>query len=65
MRVHADLDLCQAHQVCQLEAPAVLGFDADADKVVVLDATPDEDQREAVRAAVRYCPTNALSLSRD
>jgi ferredoxin len=62
MRVVADLDLCQAHQMCQTEAPGVFGFDRDADKVVVLDEHPDESRRDAVRAAVRYCPAMALSL---
>ena len=33
MRVVADLDLCQGHQMCQGEAPEVFGFDADADVV--------------------------------
>ena len=62
MRVLADLDLCQGHQNCQGEAPTVFGFDDAADKVVLLDEHPDESLREAVRAAVRYCPAMALTL---
>ncbi len=62
MRVVADLDLCQAHQVCQGEAPEVFGFDEDADKVAVLEEQPDEVQRPQVQAAVRYCPAMALQL---
>jgi ferredoxin len=62
MRVAADLDLCQGHQMCQLEAPDVFGFDQRADKVVVLDEQPDESLRDAVRAAVRYCPAMALTM---
>jgi ferredoxin len=62
MRVVADVDLCQAHQVCQAEAPDVFGFDQQADKVVVLDEQPDESLRDAVRAAVRYCPAMALTM---
>jgi ferredoxin len=62
MRVRADLDLCQGHQNCQAEAPTVFGFDDDADKVVVLDEQPDESLRDAVRAAVRYCPAMALTM---
>ena len=65
MRALADLDLCQAHQMCQVEAPEVFGFDEDADQVVVLDEHPAETQREAVLAAVRYCPAMALSLEED
>lgn len=62
MKVHADLDLCQAHQMCRLEAPDVFGFDDAADRVVVLIAEPDESQRDGVQRAVRYCPTMALTI---
>ncbi len=62
MRVVADVDLCQGHQNCQAEAPTVFGFDADADTVVLLDEHPDESLRDAVRAAVKYCPAMALSV---
>jgi ferredoxin len=62
MRAVADLDLCQAHQVCQGEAPGVFGFDEDADRVVVLAENPDESLRPQVLAAVRYCPAMALAL---
>ena len=65
MNVTADLDLCQAHQMCHLEAPDVLGFDESADKVVVLVAEPQESERENVRRAVRYCPTMALTLTEE
>ena len=61
-RAVADLDLCQAHQMCQSEAPEVFGFDRDEDKVVVLTEHPANEQKEAVRRAVRYCPAMALSL---
>ena len=62
MRVEADLDLCQGHQMCQGEAPSVFGFDADADVVVLLDTEPDETLRDAVATAVKYCPAVALTL---
>ena len=62
MKVTADLDLCQGHQMCQGEAPEVFGFDEDADKVTVLDEHPDESLRSQVQAAVRYCPAMALSI---
>jgi ferredoxin len=62
MRVVADVDLCQGHQLCQGEAPTVFGFDEAADTVVLLDAHPDESLRDAVRTAVKYCPAMALSL---
>jgi ferredoxin len=62
MRVVADLDLCQGHQMCQGEAPDVFGFDEDADRVTVLQERPDESLRPQVLAAVRYCPAMALSI---
>jgi ferredoxin len=62
MRVVADLDLCQGHQMCQGEAPDVFGFDEDADAVTLLEEHPDESQRPQVEAAVRYCPAMALSI---
>ena len=62
MKVSADLDLCQAHQLCQGEAPTVFDFDEAADQVVLLEEHPDESLRDAVRTAVKYCPAMALSL---
>jgi ferredoxin len=62
VNVTADLDLCQGHQMCQLEAPEVFGFDPEADQVLVLNPQPDESQRDAVQRAVRYCPTLALAV---
>ena len=63
MKVSADIDLCQGHQMCQAEAPTVFGFDEAADKVVLLDDHPDESLRDAVRTAVKYCPAMALTVS--
>lgn len=65
LRVVADLDSCQGHQMCQAEAPGVLGFDEDADVVVVLQEHPDESLRPEVEAAVTYCPAFALALEEE
>jgi ferredoxin len=65
MRVLADTDLCQGHQLCQAEAPTVFGFDRDRDVVEVLDGRPDESLRADVRTAVRYCPAFALSIEEE
>ena len=62
MKVSADTDLCQGHQNCQAEAPTVCGFDEAADTVGLLDEHPDDSLRDAVRAAVKYCPAMALTL---
>ncbi len=65
MRVRADLDLCQGHQMCLGEAPGVFGFDAAADVVTVLQEHPAESARPQVAAAVKYCPAMALALEED
>jgi ferredoxin len=65
MKVRADLDLCQGHQMCQGEAPDVFGFDEDADQVVVLQEHPDETLRPQAEAAARYCPAMALAVEED
>ncbi|MBC7303443.1 MAG: ferredoxin [Nocardia sp.] len=62
MRVEVDLDLCQGHGVCQDEAPAVFTVPKRG-PVQIVDATPNAAQRQAVEAAVRYCPTRALSIA--
>jgi ferredoxin len=61
MRVEADLDLCQGHAMCELEAPDVFEV-PNKGKVRVLEAEPGDDQRAEVVAAVRFCPTQALKL---
>jgi ferredoxin len=65
VKVLADLDLCQGHQMCQGEAPEVFGFDEAADLVVVLQDHPDESLRPMVSAAVRYCPAMALAIEEE
>ena len=61
MRVSVDLDLCQGHGVCESEAPTVFALDK-REKVAILDASPSEERRLEVEAAVRFCPTSALSI---
>jgi sterol 14-demethylase len=63
-RIVVDADLCQGHGVCESEAPDLFEVDRDR-KVQVLDATPSDDQRKAAEAAVKYCPTHALSIVDD
>jgi sterol 14-demethylase len=61
-RVVVDRDLCQGHGVCENEAPHVFELAEKATTVTVLDESPPESERAAVEAAVRYCPTHALSI---
>ncbi len=64
MRVLVDTDLCQGHGVCESEAPDVFVVGRDH-QVEVLDPSPPDDQRSAIEAAVRFCPTHALSIADD
>ena len=63
MRVEVDLDLCQGHGMCELEAPDVFALDRGTDQVRLLRPEPDDSRREAVDRAVRYCPAMALSVT--
>ena len=62
MRIEADLDLCQGHGMCAVEAPDVFALGKGDDQVRILRPEPDEPARQAVQDAVRYCPTTALTL---
>jgi ferredoxin len=61
MKVIADFDLCQGHAVCTGEAPEVFQVD-DNGFLTILQEMPPESLRKAVEAAVKYCPTQALSI---
>ena len=63
MRIEVDLDLCQGHGMCEMEAPEV--FRAHSDHVEIIDKEPDEGLRPEVEAAVMYCPTQALRIVDD
>ena len=63
-RVEVDRGLCQGHGVCESEAPAVFSVSKKGELTVLQPAPPDSE-RTAVEAAVRYCPTHALSIPED
>ena len=63
MRVVVDPDLCQGHGMCEMEAPDV--FEAGRDSVTILQPEFPEAHRAEVEAAVRYCPTRALTIVED
>ncbi|MEN8159662.1 MAG: ferredoxin [Myxococcota bacterium] len=68
MRVKADLDLCQGHAVCQMEAPEIFRVRErpdDHDQVEVLLDEIAEALRPKLEAAVRYCPNRVLSIVED
>jgi ferredoxin len=61
MRVVADLDLCQGHAMCELDAPDVFSV-PNRGKVEILEPEPDEHLRGEVQRAVSSCPTLALRI---
>jgi len=61
MRIEADLDLCQGHAMCQLEAPEVFEVPKRG-TVIILDESPPARLRTRVESAVRSCPTQALTI---
>jgi sterol 14-demethylase len=63
-RIVVDRDLCQGHGVCESEAPTVFSVSKDA-QLTVLSERPGDAERKAVEAAVKYCPTHALSIVED
>ena len=58
-RVEVDLDLCQGHAMCELEAPNVFKVPKRG-TVEILDNEPPDDARDEVQNAVDMCPTQAL-----
>lgn len=59
--VKVDLDLCQGHAMCELEAPDYFRVPKRG-QVEILDAEPPDEDRRQIEAAVRACPTRALSI---
>ena len=62
-RIEVDLDLCQGHGVCEMEAPEF--FRAHRDHAELLRTDVDESGRDDVERAVTYCPTQALRVIED
>jgi ferredoxin len=63
-RVEVDLDLCQGHAMCELEAPDYFTVPRRG-KVEILDSEPPEDARDEIERAVDMCPTQALLISQN
>lgn len=59
--VKADLDLCQGHAMCELEAPDYFRVPKRG-QVEILDDEPPEAARRQIEQAVWACPTQALSI---
>ena len=63
-RIEVDLDLCQGHAMCELEAPDYFHVPKRG-KVEIVDPAPPEDARDEVERAVEMCPTQALLIKDD
>jgi ferredoxin len=62
MRVVVDYDKCKSNALCMAAAPEVFEV-RDDNFLYVLQDEPDEVLRVKVEAAVRVCPTQAISLA--
>lgn len=60
-RIEVDLDLCQGHAMCELEAPDVFRVPKRG-TVEILDSEPPDEARAEIERAVESCPTRALSI---
>ena len=61
VRIVVARDLCQGHAACEGEAPEVFSVSKKGD-LTILQPEPPEELWDAVRLAVKYCPTHALSI---
>ena len=60
-RVEVDLDLCQGHAMCALEAPDYFRVPKRG-TVEILDTEPPDSARAEIERAVEACPTRALVI---
>jgi len=68
MRVVIDLDLCQAHGVCQTEAPEifrVVDQPGDYAHVEVILERPPEALRAKAESAAKHCPAAVIKIVED
>ena len=63
MHITVDYALCEGHGQCLFAAPDVFDLPDGAEQVVVLDADPDDSEREAVVRAAAMCPAQALRIT--
>jgi ferredoxin len=63
-RVEVDLDLCQGHAMCALEAPDYFRVPKRG-TVEILDTAPPDEARTDIERAVESCPTRALFIVED
>jgi len=64
VKIVVDRDLCQGHATCEGEAPEVFSVSKEGELTILRPESPAELEA-AVRLAVKYCPTHALSIEED
>ena len=65
MKVIVDLELCQGHSVCVVEAPEIFQVveqDPGYPVVQVMLENPPEALREKLERAARYCPNKVITI---
>ena len=60
-RIAVDADRCQGHAVCESEAPEIFHVPKHGKVQLLMESIPPESL-DAVRLAVTYCPTHAITL---
>lgn len=63
MKVRFDVDKCESFAACVVAAPEVFDFDDDENVAILINPHPPIELLEQVRAAVRNCPVQAISMS--
>jgi ferredoxin len=61
IKIDVDIDLCQGHAMCALEAPNYFRVPKRGQVEILSDTAPEEDRAE-IEQAVWACPTQALSI---
>jgi ferredoxin len=61
IKIDVDIDLCQGHAMCALEAPNYFRVPKREQVEILSDTAPEEDRAE-IEQAVWACPTQALSI---
>jgi ferredoxin len=64
VKVHADREVCIQAGNCVMVAGSLFDQDDDGIVVVLVDDVPDDEEDKAAEA-VRLCPSQALTITRD
>jgi ferredoxin len=64
VKVHADREVCIQAGNCVMVADSLFDQDDDGIVVVLVDDVPDNEEDKAAEA-VRLCPSQALTITRD